>query len=823
MKKKLNYVIPSIITFIVLGVIFYNDGLYPFGSKPLIQNDADYIYIPVMYKMWDLLHHGGSLFYTDLGLGNSIYGPLIIQGSLYSPLNLLLLFVKRDNICNFFGLFIIIKLCLVSLTSYIYINNKYRKIDYFYKILFSILYTFSGFFLLNYFNAIWLDIAILFPLLVLYLDKLLDNKNELGYIIILTISFIISFYFSFFVLTFILLYSAVNLYFGNRKKIKEKIFKLGKSTLIAFLISAFSSLPLLYQILTSSRFEYEVVIDLFDNIALKSLYWLFSPLFLVLFFKLCIKDKTLKKSKDIYKYIVLVGLYLIPLVFEPVNMLMHGGSYWCFPCRYGFIMLFILMDASLHYINGSPSIVEKEFNKKYLIYYAMIFSLILVGIFLKIKYVDDIIDNDAGILLHLYDMEIYRHIIYMIMPILICYIISLLFKDKHFKFFALGVISMYAIYFFSSLTMYYNEHYFLSTNAEEIKGNMKLPKDGRYKVEYTVYGPYSGLILDVPAFDNWLHLVPSGEMNLYEKMGYYLCDDKVYSYGGTIFTDWLLNLKYMLADKTKNDDMYTMMDKYKHKELYKMNYSNNYGLLVDDIDNIDEDNKFEYQNILYNKLFNNDKKLIDYQSYNYNNVDYIEFDYKLDGDGYLYFYSNLNEIVDYIIVNGEYTYSFDDSIRYLGYYSDNINVKIRLIGYNDLSFDIGFIKKEDINTLISNVEYKHNKYYVNSDEEKYLVMPINNIDGLMAYNNGVKVQTYKYLDNFVTIKVNKGKNVIDIKYEQPLLKIGIILSIIGLILFWFYKKIVPNTLILNVSKYLYIFIVSIMVIYMYIYAFFKFL
>ena len=124
MKKYLNYIIPSLISFIILGIIYKFNNLYPFGSRPLVQVDADYIYIPIMYKIWDLLHYGGNIFYTDLGLGNSIYGSLIIQGSLYSPLNIILYLVSRDNLVNFMGTFIIIKLCLLSLTSYIYINNK---------------------------------------------------------------------------------------------------------------------------------------------------------------------------------------------------------------------------------------------------------------------------------------------------------------------------------------------------------------------------------------------------------------------------------------------------------------------------------------------------------------------------------------------------------------------------------------------------------------------------------------------------------------------------------------------------------------------------
>ena len=110
MKKYIKYIVPSLITFLILGIIYYFNNLYPFGSKPLVQVDADYLYIPVLYKIYDLLHGVGNLFYDDIGLGNSLYASLIIQGSLFSPLNLLLYFVDRNSIIEFFGLFIIIKL-----------------------------------------------------------------------------------------------------------------------------------------------------------------------------------------------------------------------------------------------------------------------------------------------------------------------------------------------------------------------------------------------------------------------------------------------------------------------------------------------------------------------------------------------------------------------------------------------------------------------------------------------------------------------------------------------------------------------------------------
>ena len=210
--KKLRFLLPVLITFIILGIVYYFNDLYPFGKSPLVQVDADYLYIPSLYRIYDFFYHGRSIIYSDIGLGNSIFGSLVIQASLFSPLNLLLLFVRRSNIINFMGTFIIIKLCLISLTSYFYLDKRY-KISNIYKTLFSILYTFNGFIILNYFNDIWLDFVILFPIIVYSLGELLRNNKFYLYTIVCSLSFIISIYYSIFIIVFIIFYSFIYIHF----------------------------------------------------------------------------------------------------------------------------------------------------------------------------------------------------------------------------------------------------------------------------------------------------------------------------------------------------------------------------------------------------------------------------------------------------------------------------------------------------------------------------------------------------------------------------------------------------------------------------------
>ena len=819
MKNKLKYIIPSLITFVILGIIYYFNGLYPFGDNPLVQVDADYLYIPALYKVYDFLHGTGNLFYTDIGFGNSLYASLIIQRSLFSPLNLLLFFVKRDNIVNLYGLFIMIKLCLVTLTCYIYID-KTHKVNYFYKVLFSILYTFNGFVILNYFNEIWLDIVILFPLLVLYLKRLLEKEDCLGYIIILSLCFIITFYFSYFIVLFILLYSFIYLNLYKKKKVKETIFKLGISTFIAFLISGFSSLPLMYQILNSARFNFDTYTGMFSTITMKSLYLLFSPFLIIIFIKLLTKFK--KDKVNIYGYLILILLYIIPVIIDPINALLHGGSYWAFPYRYGYVTTFILMDACLYYFAKYDKNKEKNIFIRDIILSIWIIIFGIIGYNLNCTYRNNIITE--GILLEISN-AVYGHIVHMILIAFAMYLLILFIKNKWFKYIAIGVVSLYSVFLFTTWTFYYNSGYFLCTNAEELYSNMKMETDGRYKMGYNVYTPYFGFIFKVPTLDNWLHIIPEKKIYTYQDLGYYVTDTNVHSVGGTIFTDHLFNFKYMLSNDDKlNDDMFSLVDSYNYKYLLKYNYPSSYGVVFDKLEKIKKYNVFDYQNRIYQNLYNTDKKIIDYKEYEYDDKDEYMVSYKINKEGYLYFYAEYYYDIESICIDNDCQYEVDNYVRYLGYYNKDVGVKIKLKNNNHyINFMLGFINKDDIMNIKSDVKYKDNKYYVDVDNEKYLFLPINNIKGLHVYNNDKEVKVYEYLGNFVCIKLNKGENVIKIKYELPLFKLGMIFSILGLVLLCLYKKIVPNKLILNIAYWVFNLVILGVFIYYYFYSLFKYI
>lgn len=812
MKKYIKYIVPSMISFIILSILFYVNGLYPYGSNSIVQVDADYQFIPVLYRIYDFLHGNGSIIYNDMGLGNNIYISMILQGSIYSPVNLLLYFTKRGNIVNYFNVILLVKICLISLTSYIYINYKYKKVDYFYKILGSVVYSFCGFVIFNYFNIMWLDGVILLPIIMIGLDKLINDKGYLIYIISLSMCLMISYYISYFILVFIIFYTYlyINLYKNtlDRKKI---IYRLGISTVISILIASISLLPGVYQMFISSRFGTDNGFSLMSETMAKSLYILFSPLLLILFILFVSKYK--ENMREVYFYLVLFVLFGLGIFIEPINLAIHGGSYWDFPYRYGFITSFIILNGGMYFLDRYD-ILNK---KKYDIVKCMVIVILLGGLFyISKRYLGSIIKT--RIFLDFEDINVYIKIIIILLIIYIIYIISMTIGNEYIKRVMLGLITVLGIYIISSFTMFYNDGYYLSKKINDINNAMDISDDGRYKMGYSSYTTDYGFIINTPTLDNWIHLIPQSEIDVYHRLGYLVEGTSVKSYGGTIFSDWLLNFRYIISDIRLDDRVYQLVSYSSEGYIYRYRYNENVGMVIDrEIDNNYEGNGMEYQNEIYKSLFDRGDNIIDINSYNLDEVNYI--DINIDKLGLLYIEIDDYESVNYIEVNDRYIYNVKDNIILLGVFDNDTRIYIDKKNDNEVDTLVGYVEYDKISILDSRVRYVDNKYYVdNVEKDSRLILPINNIDGIKVYLNDRLVKSDDYLDNFIVIDLDNGDNVISIKYEMPLFRLGIIFSILGIILLILYKYIGYNKILMDIGYYLYLGITYGLFVYYYLYS-----
>ena len=220
-------------------------------------------------------------------------------------------------------------------------------------------------------------------------------------------------------------------------------------------------------------------------------------------------------------------------------------------------------------------------------------------------------------------------------------------------------------------------------------------------------------------------------------------------------------------------------------------------------------------------MFNNN--IIKIDNYYLEDVEEYNIFYDVNEKGFLYFYANrAKDIIDYIRVNDKYIYDYDNYIKYLGIYDDDVNIYVSFKDNTYADLEFGFISYNDIISLSNSNSFNNNILEINSTG-KNLFLPINNISGLKIYNNQELVNIDSYLGNFVSIKLDEGVNKIEIKYEMPLFNLGIILSVFGVVSLYLYKFVPFNDIIGNVSYYLYYILNLGLLFYLYIYAFIKYM
>lgn len=352
----LLYLLPSAIVVVGLLAVFSINEIYPFGSGTIAYGDMSQLYIPKYYHLYDALH-GSEPFYYSFQTGTGV--SLVSNVAAFSPLNLFFYFIPRNMIPESMSYFLMLKMALVALTTYIFINKVFKKLDYTYKVIFSVMFAFSGFILQYYTNIMWLDSIILYPLLILAFLELAHNKRIIPYIVVLTLIFIIGVYMGAMILLSLFVIASLYMIFVLSKEERKHCgFYLGVGTAISLLLSLFSTLPALKCMSESARtnssawdrtFE-QIVAELFTQVNMNKLLMLLgAELLLVILAKLIMTYKCHRRHTLFFSFTTIA--LIVPIFCEGTNKLWHGGSYEDFPMRFAFTLTFVLVWAASYYFN----------------------------------------------------------------------------------------------------------------------------------------------------------------------------------------------------------------------------------------------------------------------------------------------------------------------------------------------------------------------------------------------------------------------------------------------------------------------------------------
>ena len=822
-KKYKEYLIAPLITILIVLIIYATKGIYPFGKLTIANGDMGQSYMTFYYLLYDFFHGSKSLLYDyNLGMGSNVYGGVIVDGFL-NPSAWIILLNKRANIPYMFSYVIMVKFAFISLTSYILFKkinkNKNKQL---YNYIFSIIYALSGYSLMYNTNLMWLDVVGLFPLFIIATKYMFDTNKVSWYAIILALILIFNYNLAYMVLMFIIFIIPIYIHYAiDKEKRKKAVFNLIIGTILSVGLSAFAFIPSFIQVMSSYRFSGTVKnTTLNTNIIFKAgvFYFYYLPLYL---YAMYIFDH--KKDKNNFKMVTIALIFsaLIPILFERVNLWWHMGSYQMFPFRYGFVPIMILYLGALKYIDNLKENKEsKPLPIKTIICIAIIYiPTLFLTIYNAISINRNIPAFNYGIKAFLISTII------CVMTILI-HAITTYYKDNKVKnsIIVIVIITLVIGYTYAYLGVdpKYREGNEWSDEgifyANQIYGKID---DNLYRLKdlsLKNYENYS-VISNTPSISTFLHIISKEQVLNANQLGYSANKTKLNDFGGTLFTDAIYGIKYIISTKELPSRLYTYKDKVNNNYLYEYKNVMPYGILYDEeITDIPEEYyAFSANNYLYQKLFNKKDNLIEIEKYTApKDLNLLKYEMNIQGEKELYLYvknKQYEHMLYDISINGEkiiipiqndqdnsiYLTPYANGILDLGYFKDE-KVEITMGVYNandakdnyDIEFGIFDINKyeELFNNDKHNINIKVNKNKIeitgDSPKDTNILIPINYDEGFKG-NTEIK----RVYNTFIGIPLKKGNNNIELTFKPKAFTISVyitLLTILLMIIAYFIKK-----------------------------------
>lgn len=821
--------ITFLISTIIISVIYTLSKIAPFGNNSMLDVDFYHQYGPLLNELYDRVKEGSSLLYSfNTGGGLPFYRNFL--NYLSSPFNIVLFLFKKENIVMAFSCIIGLKVIFASGMMSIYLKKTFKK-DGVLLTIFSVLYAFSGYFCSYYWNIMWLDGMVFLPLIMLGINKLVDDEKPIFYTIFLSIMLIANYFIAYMICIFAVMYFFGYLFYRygfSLKKTYKKIILFILFSILAAALVSFALIPL-YKALSSIsatsdsfpeltlQFKFHELLfnhltgvnrTVFasDELPLPNVYaGLLTFTGVILFFI----NKKINIRAKLLAFLILL-IFVLSFNLNSLDFIWHAFHVPNdLPWRYSFIYVFIFITI------GYYGILRIKDLKKSSVFASSFISLIIILLAYKFSFKN--IDFDRTII----------NIIFVLLYLLI-------FLFTQFKKINKKIIYALIIIFVSAECIYgidynWNIDHDIATFMSDKNTYEKLisettSKDNDlYRMEKTDY-----LTLNDAAWYNYKGISTFTSM-AYESVSKFqrklgLSGNNInsyyYKYYNTPIYNTMFDIKYLMGSYIENP-YYSYLKTDGKVDLIKYNYSSSLLYGVDKkIKGYypEEYNPFKnqsgfvslttnttdiYTDVLVKDVIGGEITPSDFKNnsngeFNYildDGQDSITFmlDNKVNQNIYLYINgSNVNgfEVDDkyYSITSDEY-YTVDVGTKEIG----DVKVKINFKDNND----DGIIKfyayaidddkfKEFYNEINKNI-LKVTSYSdtliegdVTLKSDKVMLSTIAYDTGWKVYVDGKSVDTYKIADSYLAFDIKKGSHKIKLVYYPDGMKLGIITSFISL-------------------------------------------
>ena len=827
--------ITFLISTIIISVIYTLSKIAPFGNNSMLDVDFYHQYGPLLNELYDRVKEGSSLLYSfNTGGGLPFYRNFL--NYLSSPFNIVLFLFKKENIVMAFSCIIGLKVIFASGMMSIYLKKTFKK-DGVLLTVFSVLYAFSGYFCSYYWNIMWLDGMVFLPLIMLGINKLVDDEKPIFYTIFLSIMLIANYFIAYMICIFAVMYFFGYLFYRygfSLKKTYKKIILFILFSILAGALVSFALIPL-YKALSSIsatsdsfpeltlQFKFHELLfnhltgvnrTVFasDELPLPNVYaGLLTFTGVILFFI----NKKINIRAKLLAFLILL-IFVLSFNINSLDFIWHAFHVPNdLPWRYSFIYVFIFITI------GYYGILRIKDLKKSSVFASFFISLITILLAYKFSFKN--IDFDRTII----------NIIFVLLYLLI-------FLFTQFKKINKKIIYALIIIFVSAECIYgidynWNIDHDIATFMSDKNTYEKLisettSKDNDlYRMEKTDY-----LTLNDAAWYNYKGISTFTSM-AYESVSKFqrklgLSGNNInsyyYKYYNTPIYNTMFDIKYLMGSYIENP-YYSYLKTDGKVDLIKYNYSSSLLYGVDkkikgyypeeynpfknqsDFVSLTTNTTDIYTDVLVKDVIGGEITSSDFKNnsngeFNYilddgqNSITFI-LDNKINQNIYLYINgSNVNgfEVDDkyYSITSDEY-YTVDVGTKEIG----DVKVKINFKDNND----DGIIKfyayaidddkfKEFYNEINKNI-LKVTSYSdtliegdVTLKSDKVMLSTIAYDIGWKVYVDGKSVDTYKIADSYLAFDIKKGSHKIKLVYYPDGMKLGVIASFISLAIIFIY-------------------------------------
>lgn len=814
-KRKIGiaaFVLPvALMLIIMLGV-----GQYPFGDNTLLIWDMDWQYSSFFVHLHDILHGDASPWYSfSRAIGGDMIG--VVAYYLISPFNLVFYFIGSENVYVGIWLVMLLKIGAIGYCMNLYLYHRRQDVT---TLIFSTAYALSGFIVAYIANIIWLDGIMVLPLMVLGIERLVEEKKYLLYLFTITYAVATNFYIGYMLCAFSVLYFVCYFFLisDNKKSIKT-VLLYAVSSLLGGALSACVALPTLYSLQGgkskldigalwnfSKMFNYRDLISASytgmvpasqTTSGLALVYCGVFTLLLVIYYFLSRGISWKKKIAYLFMIVFLLfslGHYNLCVVWQGFNM--PAGANFRFSFLYVFVMLVVANEA------GRVWKVEEKTER----------LLVLgIGVFLLL----------LPVVFHTDFQNIGRRGVLLVnLCLVVAYTAFLLLEKNTVRKKAAFIAVMSIELCVNALYLYHYSSQFESTTVTEYKSYVEntsdlvsvvKEEDGLFRTVMTgeAYRTVNdSMFHNLYGLDSYTSLERESTQLIAFDLGYYwnMIFGIHYKDGSTQAAESLLGVRYLIASE-EPESGYQLLEQDGNLGLYENQNALRVAMFTsEDIKEVsnEEYNSFEYQNAIYEALceevegplLSPSRLEISRLENCEQNADgsftvldtqteaYVEYQLIIEKEGYQYLQYITSEASAVIVVNsGEEVdlASQQNVVKRLGYLYPDDEIYIRCVigGEQPRVLNKVYVYYED-GDVLSNYAQEINAQKVEVIHERedrvtisctneeadtaYLLLTIPYDEGWKITIDGQKVQADTAMGNLMLLAVEPGAHVIEMRF-----------------------------------------------------------